>query len=266
MKYIGIVFLFMMLVLTACEEVIPIDLNEENPFVVIEADLQQGTNHFDVSIKQTKSYFQRGTEPPVNNAMVEITNATGETQRASAIEPGIYRFENYEAVTGQEYELNVEVNGMEYSAKTTVPSLPILDSLNVEFEEAGPFQDEGYNVYLNFLDPADEVNYYRILYARNDTFQNTPDDLILVDDQLLNGNPINIPIFVYTFQEGDSVDVDLRNIDQATYNFYTTLSEIIINMGGGNSAAPGNPITNIKGGALGYFGSFANAQASVLVE
>jgi len=249
MKYIGI--LFLMLVLTACEEVIPIDLNEENPFVVIEADLQQGTNHFDVYIKQTKSYFQAGTEPPVTNAVVEITNTSGETRTAEAFEAGIYRFENYEAVTGQEYELNITIDSLQFNAKTTVPSLPVLDSLTIEFEEAGPFQDEGYNIYLNFVDPANEVNYYRILYALNDTFQNTPDDLILVDDQLLNGNPINIPIFVNIFQIGDTVDVNLRSIDQATYNFYATLSEIIIEMGGG---------------AIGYFGSFANAKASIIVE
>lgn len=266
MKYVGVVFLFFMLVLTACEEVIPIDLNEENPFVVIEADLQQGTNHFDVYIKQTKSYFQRGIQPPVNNATVEMTNASGEIQKAVAIEPGMYRFENYEAVTGEAYELNVEVNDVQYTAETTVPSIPVLDSLTVEFEEASLFQEEGYNVILNFVDPGNEPNFYRILYALNDTFQNKPDDLILVDDQLLNGNPINIPIFVNTFQSGDTVDVDLRNIDQATYNFYTTLSEIIIDMGGGNSAAPGNPISNIQGGAIGYFGSFSSAKARVVVE
>ncbi len=265
MKYISSLIL-LMLVLTACEEVITIDLNEENPFVVIEADLQEGIHHFDVYIKQTKSYFQVGTEPLVNNASVEITNASGETQQAATVEPGIYRFENYEAITGETYELNVKVDEQQFIAKTTVPSKPILDSLNIEFEEASPFQEEGYSVYLNFLDPADEVNYYRILYALNDTFQNTPEDLILVDDQLLNGNPVNIPIFVNTFQLDDAVDVDLRNIDQATYNFYATLSEIIINMGGGNSAAPGNPITNISGGAIGYFGSFSNAKARIVVE
>jgi len=233
---------------------------------VIEADLQEGTNNFDVYIKRTKSYFQRGTEPPVNNATVEITNTTGESQKLNAIEPGIYRIENFKAITGQEYALNIEVDGKQFTAKTTVPSKPVLDSLNVEFDEPGPFQEEGYSVYLNFVDPGNEVNFYRILYALNDTFQNTPDDLILVDDQLLNGNPINIPIFVRTFQLEDTVDVDLRNIDQATYNFYTTLSEIIINMGGGNSAAPGNPITNIEGGALGYFGSFAGAKDRIVVE
>jgi len=267
MKYIGIVFLLIILVLTACEEVIEIDLNEENPFVVIEADLQQGINHFDVHINQTKSYFQRGIEPPVNGAVVEITNSSGETLSAKSNELGICRFENYEAISGQEYELNVNIGDtLIYTAKTTVPSKPVLDSLSAIFQVESLFQEEGYNVYLNFVDPADEVNYYRILYARNDTFQNTPDDLILIDDQLLNGNPINIPIFVYTFQEGDAVDVDLRNIDQATYNFYTTLSLIIVDMGGGNSAAPGNPISNIKGGALGYFGSFANAKDSVVIE
>lgn len=263
MKYIGFLGIVFILFLTACEEVIEIDLIEENPFVVIEADLQQGTHHFDVYIKRTKSYFQAGAQPLVDSAIVELTNAIGEKQKAVELEPGLYRFENYEAQTGETYELNVEVDTLQFSAKTTVPSKPVLDSLSVE---ASIFQEESYNVILNFVDPGNERNFYRVLYALNDTFQNTPGDLILTDDRLLNGNPVNLRIMVKTFQFGDTVDVILRNIDQATYNFYATLSQIIVDMGGGNSAAPGNPITNIQGGAIGYFGSFANAKARVVVE
>jgi hypothetical protein len=42
-------------------------------------------------------------------------------------------------------------------------------------------------------------------------------------------------------------------IDKNVYNYFFSLLQVTGNNGGFQSASPDNPITNISGGALGYF-------------
>jgi len=62
---------------------------------------------------------------------------------------------------------------------------------------------------------------------------------------------------------GDKVTIEMQCLDDPVYEFWYTLRS-----GGGdgdgNTAAPANPITNIKGGALGYFSAHTVTRQSVV--
>src|SRR5690606_10410340 len=130
----------------------------------------------------------------------------------------------------------------------------------------GIFGMEGsYAVYLNYMD-VPGANYYKFNVTLNDTLLNTANDIIVVDDLLVDGNPIRIPIFTTEFQLGDSVEVELQSIDKNVFKFYQTMSAVASEAAGGPfSATPANPESNIKGGALGVFGAYTSSRKTIVI-
>jgi len=51
-------------------------------------------------------------------------------------------------------------------------------------------------------------------------------------------------------------------MDEPTFDFFNTLSDVLNNQ---NGPAPANPNTNIQGGALGYFGAFTSSKKQIIV-
>jgi len=64
-----------------------------------------------------------------------------------------------------------------------------------------------------------------------------------------------MPIYFKTYTFGDTVIVELRHLNKATYDYYSGLTE---NIGGSfNSIAPGNPVSNMPGEVFGFFAGYA---------
>jgi hypothetical protein len=121
-------------------------------------------------------------------------------------------------------------------------------------------------VFLNFQDPTSR-NFYRAVYNRFDNAQSDLDAIQLFDDQLTNGNYIQIPIFNQEYKPGDTAYVALQTMDAEVYTFLETfVSAASADAGSPFSAAPDNPITNIRGGAIGVFAAYSRTEASVVVE
>ena len=64
-------------------------------------------------------------------------------------------------------------------------------------------------------------------------------------------------------RRGDELTIELQSVDEAIYRFWYTMKS-----GGGagnsNTAAPANPLTNLQGGALGYFSAHAIDRRKVI--
>jgi hypothetical protein len=54
-------------------------------------------------------------------------------------------------------------------------------------------------------------------------------------------------------------------IDKVTYDYYYSLTQSSRN-GPGGGATPANPITNIEGGALGYFAAFTVQKLTKVIK
>ena len=50
-------------------------------------------------------------------------------------------------------------------------------------------------------------------------------------------------------EEGDVVTVEMHSVDQSIYDYFFSLEQTIEQ----SAATPANPVSNIQGGALGYF-------------
>ncbi|ALO14091.1 hypothetical protein L21SP5_00412 [Salinivirga cyanobacteriivorans] len=268
MKYLLKSLYFILIILSAisCEKVIEVDLDDSEPKLVIEATLLEGDNECKVVISKSAPYFDSSPIEKIDNATVTLYFEGNELVIPN-VEPGEYRLQ-VDAEADVEYKLEVEVEGNLYTAFSYMPQSIPIDSIYAIYEEGfGPFES-GYTVYVMLSDPAGIANYYRFTHYLNGEYQNEADDLLVLDDNLNDGSQPMIPLRQQAFEEGDMVEVNLIHFDEASYDYFRTLGDIIGSGMGPNSgsAAPGNPISNWSNNALGYFSAYSYSSASIEIS
>lgn len=236
----------------SCEEVIEIDLNESSPQWVIEANIDDQDKEALVSITQTGSYTRPGAIQPGTGASITVASSDGQFYDLAEYESGKYIAADIDLQVLQPYTLTVELEGKTYEAISILQAPVKIDSLSSEFRTGAFGFGEGYYLRLEFQDPPGERNYLRFEIIVNGVPRS---DIALYDDNLTNGNRVSFPLFVEPFELGDVVEVKAYSLDFDQYRYWTGLSEILgFGNGGGESAAPANPPTNLSNDALGYFG------------
>lgn len=253
MKAINILYLSIVIILlNSCTKIIDIDLKDADKKIIIEANLIEGTHDFVTKVSKTSNYFESGAPTTVSTAVVTLNDGTT-TLTLANLGNGIYSLPSYVATENTTYTLTVVEGTDVYTATSTMPQKIQLDSLIFEYIPASTFNEEGYGGFFYFVDPANVSNYYRGTINVNGIDTKKADDLYLFDDGFIDGNVITIPIFQETYQAGDSLVANLHSLNESNYKFYTTLSTIMSNNGGGSSAAPANPDNNWSNDALGNF-------------
>ncbi len=242
------IFSLILLLASSCETVIDVDLDSTEPALVIEALLQEGTHEFEVKISRTQDYFDAEVIPFESQTEVTLSSNLGESWVIPQEDAGLHKRE-ISAQSGTLYTLTVSVDGTEYQAVSQLPEKVSIDSLTFEYEDANPFLDEGYEVFINFTDPLEIENYYRVLYDEDGVPQRESEDYQVVDDQLIDGNEVELPLFRKTFPPQTELFIELRSLNEAGYDYYFSLGDIIgaQNGPGGGNAAPGNPVSNWTG-------------------
>lgn len=245
------------LLLSSCEKVIDVDLNSADPKTVIEANLQEGEHLFSVRVYQTKDYFSDEPTAYFDHAVVTLSDGSGEDVKLVAAGEGRYEAPVI-AVAGKTYTLQVFNNGETFTASSTLPKVTELKQLSYK-EIDLPGEENNLEVYMQFEDRAGERNYYRVLVAANDTLEQ---DLQYFNDKYTDGNDVKWSLN-NLYHPGDHLNVELRSIDEAAYEYYHTLAPIL---SGNTDTAPGNPITNWQGGALGYFIAYSSSRIEGVVN
>lgn len=258
-QYIFLLFAAAVL-MTGCEKVVDINLNDAAPQYAIEGTVFGGTDTVKVNVAKTTDYYGKAPQQQLSNATVTLSDNAGNSTTIPNIAPGSYQLTGFNGVPGRTYYLNVKVDGKEFTATSTMPAPVNLDSISKEFKSAD-FRKEGYEIAANFTDPDADKNYYRLVYIINDTLQNKPEDLYILNDKFNNGKKIKADLF-RRFEEGDKIEFELRTMDEPVYNFFFSLQDMLNNQ---NGPAPANPNNNITGGALGYFAAMTRSKKQIVV-
>jgi hypothetical protein len=250
----------MALALSSCEKIVSIDLNKANPHMVIEGIVTDQQTPDSVVLSKSGDYFEASlTFPPVPNALVTIADNVGAVDTLRQDEPGTYRSSTLRGTPGRIYTLTVVAEGNVYSAVSTMPEKVFIDSLYAVQTHAFD-GDLGYNIYLIFRDPPTPGNYYRVNLRDSRAI---PADSItgqryhLFSDKLTNGNEVTLRLRTgRSVWIGDTISVELLSIDQASYEYFQTLNDILTSDRAPTSLAPTNPNTNLTNGSLGYFSAY----------
>jgi len=258
-----------LIALVSCEEVIDLDLGNAEPRIVIEGTITSDAGPYYVRINRSVDYGELNEFPALSGATVNITDQNGNTELLEEVGEGLYAVQEFQGEPGIRYELDVAYKGNSYQAASTMPATVVpIQSLETVFEEETLFIDEGYYVTAYFVDPEDEVNYYRLkmfvngepYYFDQDGLPVKDDNFWLINDKFFNGKVMDFE-FPQTLKAGDKVDVELHQVDKATYDYYRTLVDLM----GFGGVAPANPLSNWNNGALGYFGALSISYASTVI-
>jgi hypothetical protein len=243
--------------LSACENAIDLKLNNTTPQYVIEGVLTNEPGGCKVLISQTKEFTGDNTFNGISGAQVTISN-NGNTYNIAPTAQGIYQNSTLTGTPGQNYQLSVNINGKIFNGTCTMPQQVVLDSIYLVKDNFGNNDDGSIRKYITvkYLDPVAVKNSYRFVqyidgrkektvFVDNDEFTNGQE----VNNQLRADNEKDDP--ARDIRPGNQVTIEMLNIDATVYKYWFSLAESA--GGDGNNAAPANPVTNIHGGALGYF-------------
>jgi len=264
LKHIPIL-IFCLVFFDSCEKVIELDLAGSKEAIVIEATITNTKLPFTVLVSKTLPYFDSITSNPVSGAKVSVRLDGGKTKYFRETAPGVYTLENIHALPGYWYIIDVEYEGVTYSARSFMnEAVPILE-LGFSYFDGLGFFENGYLVSCYMQDPGDQENYYRLKYYVNGIQKNDHGKISVYSDKLINGKEIGLGQRTLVFQETDTLTIELQSIDKAAYDYFSTL-ENITNTEWQPTASPANPISNFSNGALGYFSAYSFDRKTVVIK
>ncbi|ACU05885.1 DUF4249 domain-containing protein [Pedobacter heparinus] len=236
----------------SCEKAIDLKLKDSDiTKYVIEGAVTNQSNGCKVIISETKKFSDDNQFNGISGAIVKIEN-NGSTFMLTETGKGIYENLTVTGVPGQTYRLTVTIKGEVFKASSTMPA--VVDFLDftlkpndVDTIRATP--------RVKFKDPLATRNYY--------WFQQYINDKLLMEYKVLNdeytsGQEVN-EYLVYenttknralNLKKGDRLTAEMHCIDEPVFTYLFSLFGA---NGADNGAAPTNPLSNISGGALGFF-------------
>jgi hypothetical protein len=261
----------LLLASTGCEKVITLDLKTSNSQLVIEGNLADDGQPCQVSVTTSTDYYNPSTFAPVSGATVTLADNAGglETLRQNAA--GQYVGSTLRGVPGRTYTLRVETGGAAYVAVSTLPA-PVVpfDKLSTQLSAIG----NNIQAVVDYNDPLGLGNSYLFRQYRNGRLNNT---IFLQNDKFTDGNHLTLalrtmggpnsstdPNNLNKLVAGDSLRVEMQNIDANVYEYFRTLN-LILTSNPATATTPANPKSNFSGGILGYFSAHSRRVRSIVV-
>jgi hypothetical protein len=259
--------IFILLVLfigvMSCEKVIDIPLNEADKRVVIEAVCNDRVGESKILLSKSGSIYEESVFDKINDAIITVTDENGlvTTFIEDGTSTGVYGHPTFKTEPNQVYKLNVTIGVDVYTAQSVTKTFVPLSIVYYQKEPSSPFvqtdNDSIYTVFFSYLDNMTDENYYRVKVTKNGILDSY---LYVVDDKLYNGESYVQPLFANAFDQADTCFIEFLNIDKANYTYFTSKEA-----GSDGSATPANPVSNIEGGALGYFGAYLTDTVTVIL-
>ncbi|MCP2045684.1 DUF4249 domain-containing protein [Pontibacter sp. HSC-36F09] len=258
---------FLLLIFTSCIDPVDTDLSTQRKHLVVEGYF---TN--EASLNFVRLSYSQPHSSPYNEfeekAIVTVTSNEGEWYQFFYDKAGYYypsTFGKATGVPGRTYTLNVTVGDQLYQSESVVMREPIaIDSVQFEVAEqtfAFPGEREqqllpGYNVLVDYEDPAEEKTFLRWSFATQYEVRTQPQDYIhpftglpapkecctqcfleenleqlkVIDDRLTNGKKVlrqNVLFMPFEKYLGVKNKLTLyqHSISEDAYNFFRILEQ-----------------------------------------
>lgn len=239
--------------LYSCEKVIDVELNPADQRYVIEGQITNQKKGALVVISQTTDFENPGIYPGVSGAIVTISDSQGNVYPLKETQQGFYQDSLLLGKPGMTYRLHVTLNGSDYTATSIMPEGVKIDSLFVKPDDSNLSNKERYLANVTYTDPASKTNFYRFVQFKNGVKEKT---IFIRNDERTDGNQVTAPLRYPADDDndilpGDKIKVEMQCIDRAGYQYWYSLDRGAL--GDGSAASPANPVSNMQGGALGYF-------------
>ncbi len=257
-----ITFFFLLnLTFCSCEKIISVNIDDAVKRVVIEGIISDNPSlPVQVKLSKTKNFMDSNTIDPISGALVTIQENDALKYTLAEVSPGVYETTSLQGKSGNLYSLSVIYQQITYSAKSIMPKLVSLDSLSAEKLNFG--SSTAITIQPLYQDPMGIGNSYRFIEYVN---HRKVDQIFVQNDDFSDGRKITQPLFNQDSKiiAGDTVLVEMQCIDQNVYKYFYSLDQS--STGNAQSASPTNPVSNIIGGAIGYFSAYSESNKSIII-
>jgi hypothetical protein len=264
MKKITKYIVLIVIVLTAfsCEEVVNVDLDTENPKLVIDASIKwkKGTDGKTqkIVLTTTTDYYSN-TIPVATGAQITVKNVSLSSPITYSFiedgQTGMYICNNFGPKIGNEYELIIKYKNQNYTSKSTLTATPKIENIE-QILKPGFGGEDFIQIKFHFQDNGNEDNYY-LGGIKNSTL--VIPEYGVIDDRFTQGNLMYIS-YQDDLKKDDVVDYSLQGITKSYANYMSKLIAISGDQSGSPFATPpatlrGNVVntTNSENYPLGYF-------------
>ncbi|HPF50762.1 MAG TPA: DUF4249 domain-containing protein [Draconibacterium sp.] len=235
-KYIVLIISTLSVLFSSCEDVVQVDLDESDlDLVSVEAYVNtKEENNVHVKLERTLPVDQTGANPPINGALVQISDDS-ETPNIATLKEyngtGTYLLPpnvKYKTEPGRTYFLEITLpDGVEINASDYLRKVEPLDSVKVNLSARGDYQFLA--VFINAPNYPSAVQYYKWDIYINGKMLYKSQNMVIANDELVDGN------YIYDFEiftdfaidesdkilfKGDTVKVEQLSISQSAYDFY----------------------------------------------
>ena len=256
-------------VLCSCEKVVSVDLDQTEPQLVVVGAVTDQLAPMAIVLTRTRDFFSsQSPQPMVSNALVIVWDDLGWSDTLKEKRAGTYMSEAVQGVPGRSYSLKVVADGKEYSAVASMPPKVTIDSIHaepiVEFNGRN-----GYDIDIVFRDPPQPGNFYRLEVHTKVWLEESFKwgQFILADDHLANGGVLTCRFRASKdVHPGDTLTVALASVDHSVYECFRTMNDLIVSVENPVPTFPGNPLTNVTNGGLGYFAAYAVDIKSIVLQ
>jgi len=259
--------LLMILFFSSCQKVIDVDIKNAEKKYVVEALVIDKPGASKVLLSTTKNVSADNDFPGISGAAVTITDNAGTNTTFTETTAGNYEAPNFTGAVGKTYSLQVKISGETFTALSTMPQKINLDTIFISNEIL--FGETRKLVNLAYQDPAGKGQCYRYVQYINDK-KSKP--IFVNNDDYSDGKYVESKLWYLVDEDenedeeiksGDTVMLDMLCIAPAVYKYWYSVYQSAT--GNSQSASPANPVTNIRGGALGYFSAHTIQTKSVVV-
>jgi hypothetical protein len=273
---------FLLLLFTACEKDIIVDLPDPEKQYIVEGYIEQNQHPY-VFVSKNIPYFEKISINSLMNKMVldaEVIVSDGIISETLELIYDPLQFPYYKYVgnsiigeAGKTYYLTIKIGDETLTSSTIIPNPVKLDSLKYIFEEKYITNNDSIDslgigfLWFYFNDPDTLGNYYK-LYTKvlgEDPIFYAPYSSV-AEDKIINNQFVEFSTYRgqnplvevknyydWFFKGGDTIIFKFTSIDVRTYQFWLTLE--LDNSNGGPFASPITIKTNINGG-LGIWGGY----------
>ena len=281
-------FIFALLI-TACEDVVEIELGEFDEQLVVDAWINNLAVEQTITLSQTANYFEAAATPKITDATVTLTkNGTTEIPLTHTTN-GRYTAMGPLGEVGDIFDLEVNWNGNQYCAQSEMYRVPPVDSIDVELREDEFFLDDGLYTQFFARDPEGKGDAYWIKTYKNGIYRDNPRELNIAVDAAFDAgtgvdgiifippirelmNPVDEDFVPIPWLEGETVKVEIHSISLAGFQFLEIARDQMIN---GDNGIFALPVTNTSGNitsctsdesVIGFFNVAAVSSREKLIE
>jgi uncharacterized protein DUF4249 len=240
----------LLVVLIACTEDFPVDLDSTFSRLVVQGSINNERKAHQVYITKSGDYFDNTPAPKVTGATVTISDGTS-VFNLNEVNPGIYETDTMAGEINKTYTLSINTGGKDYTASCYLNYCAPMDSINFGYYDYGDnyeMKDTFIYVLLNALEPETPDNYYLWNVYKNDTLEtDTLFEKVVYDDQFVNGKYM-YDLAVQWVEAGykDTITLEMFSITKEYSEYYSQVMDVTVWNMGPLGGPPANPVGNIS--------------------